>query len=195
LPHDDRFWALSWSNPVVPHRQAGAWLQQGENNPKATGKQVQATSFLSYPHVHTLDMSAVLTRPTLRSVSGQPLAVSSTLGMSFSVFAQLSESVAVAARHVGLVPPGFQSLAKGVSRRLVRRTPAGPIIAVKVRGRSTGSVLVDLVEGVLAVSPNSNAVSLRLAQEMYAFLGVEGWPIPEDRETEANASVHGVQAA
>jgi hypothetical protein len=151
--------------------------------------------FCHTPGCILLDMSAVITRPALRSVNVQPVAITPTLGMSFSVFAQLSESVAVAARHVGLVPPGFQSLAKGVSRRLVRRTPAGPIIAVKVRGRSTGSVLIDLVEGILAVSPNINSANLRLAQEMYAFLGAEGWPIIEDRETESNTSVHGVQAA
>jgi hypothetical protein len=116
--------------------------------------------------------------------------------MSFSVFAQLSESVAVAARQVGLVPPGFQSLASGTCRRLVRRTPAGPIIAVKVRDRSTGSVLIDLVEGVLAVAPDScSAENPDLAQEMYALLGAEGWPIGEDRESETNTNACAPQAA
>jgi hypothetical protein len=140
--------------------------------------------FCHTPRCMISGMSAVLTRP-----------IAPSLGMSFSVFAQLSESVAVAARHVGLVPPGFQSLSTGISRRLVRRTPAGPIIAVKVRGRSTGSVLIDLVEGVLAVAPDSGEANARLAQEMYAFLGAEGWPIVEDRETEPNSNVVGVQAA
>ena len=154
------------------------------------------TPFLSYPQVHDLGMSAVLTRPALRSVDAHIVPITPSLGMSFSVFAQLSESVAVAARQVGLVPPGFQSLATGVvSRRLVRRTPAGPIIAVKVRGRSTSSVLIDLVEGVLAVAPDSCAVKPNLAQEMYAFLGAEGWPVAEDRETEPNRSAQAVQAA
>ena len=140
-------------------------------------------------------MSAVLTRPALRSVNAHTFPAVPSLGMSFSVFAQLSESVAVAARQVGLVPPGFQSLATGTSRRLVRRTPAGPIIAVKVRGRSTGSVLVDLVEGVLAVAPDSCRVGPGLAQQMYALLASEGWPVGEDRETELNTTACTVQAA
>jgi hypothetical protein len=139
-------------------------------------------------------MSAVLAHRPLRSVCSQSGAVppNPALGMSFSVFAQLSEAVAVAARQVGLVPPGFQSLSKGVSRRLVRRTPAGPIVAVKVRGRSTGSVLVDLVEGVLAVAPDSEDVVEHLAKEMYGLLGAEGWPVRDDLETE---SIKGSQAA
>jgi hypothetical protein len=133
-------------------------------------------------------MSAVLTRPALRSVNTLPVSIDPSLGMSFSVFAQLSESVAVAARQVGLRPPGFQSLSTGTSRRLVRRTPAGPIIAVKVRGRSTSSVLIDLVEGVLAVAPDCCDVGRNFAQEMYALLGAEGWPVAEDRETEPTRS-------
>ncbi len=141
-------------------------------------------------------MSAVLTRPPLRSVDAQTFPVARSLGMSFSVFAQLSESVAVAARQVGLVPPGFQSLATGTSRRLVRRTPAGPIIAVKVRDRSTASVLIDLVEGVLAVTPDSrSAANPELAKKMYALLGAEGWPVGEDRESETNTNAHAAQAA
>jgi hypothetical protein len=151
--------------------------------------------FCHTPRCMISGMSAVLTRPALRAVPARAVAITPSLGMSFSVFAQLSESVAAAARHVGLVPPGFQSLSTGISRRLVRRTPAGPIIAVKVRGRSTGSVLIDLVEGVLAVAPDSGEANARLAQEMYAFLGAEGWPIVEDRETEPNSNVVGVQAA
>jgi hypothetical protein len=99
---------------------------------------LEALVFCHTPKCMISSMSAVLTRPALRSVHAHTVAITPSLGMSFSVFAQLSESVAVAARHVGLIPPGFQSLATGVSRRLVRRTPAGPIIAVKVRGRSTG---------------------------------------------------------
>jgi hypothetical protein len=136
-----------------------------------------------------MGMSAVLARPALRSVNALPGAISTSVGMSFSVFAQLSESVAVAARQVGLQPPGFQSLSTGASRRLVRRTPAGPIIAVKVRGRSTSSVLIDLVEGVLAVTPDSACeIDRNFAQEMYALLGAEGWPVAEDRETAPNGA-------
>jgi hypothetical protein len=156
---------------------------------------LEALVFCHTPKCMISFMSAVLTRPALRSVHAHTVAITPSLGMSFSVFAQLSESVAVAARHVGLIPPGFQSLATGVSRRLVRRTPAGPIIAVKVRGRSTGSVLIDLVEGVLAVAPDSCDANQRLAEEMYAFLGAEGWPILEDRETEPNNGAQGAQAA
>ena len=139
-------------------------------------------------------MSAILAHRPLRAVSVQSGSVTPNRapGMSFSVFAQLSESVSVAARQVGLIPPGFQSLSSGVSRRLVRRTPAGPIIAVKVRGRSTGSVLVDLVEGVLAVAPDSGDGGERLAREIYGLLGAEGWPVAEDLETE---SIKGSQAA
>lgn len=141
-------------------------------------------------------MSAVLTRPALRALSARSFAITPSLGMSFSVFAQLSESVAVAARQVGLVPPGFQSLASGTCRRLVRRTPAGPIIAVRVRDRPTGSVLIDLVEGVLAVAPDScSEENPDLAQEMYALLGAEGWPIGEDRESETNTNARAAQAA
>lgn len=155
-----------------------------------------APRFCHTPLCMISGMSAVLTRPALRSVSTRRFAITPSLGMSFSVFAQLSESVAVAARQVGLVPPGFQSLASGTCRRLVRRTPAGPIIAVKVRDRSTGSVLVDLVEGVLAVAPDScSAVNPDLAQEMYALLGAEGWPIGEDRESEPNTNACAPQAA
>ena len=138
-----------------------------------------------------LSMSAVLTHRPLCSVNTPSRSFAPNSGpgpgMSFSVFAQLSESVAVAARQIGLVPPGFQSLSTGASRRLVRRTPAGPIIAVKVRGRSTGSVLVDLVEGVLAVAPDSADGGQGWAQEMYGLLGAEGWPVVEV-ETEPNRS-------
>ena len=140
-------------------------------------------------------MSAVVTHPALRSVNAQSPAVTPSLGMSFSVFAQLSESVATAARQVGLVPPGFQSLSTGTSRRLVRRTPAGPIIAVKVRGRSTSSVLIDLVDGVLAVSHDCFGDHPHLTQKMFTLLGAEGWPVAEDRETEPNTSDRAAQAA
>ena len=148
----------------------------------------ESTRFLSYPHGHDFSMSAVPTHPVLRSVNARSVPIAPNLGMSFSVFAQLSESVAVAARQVGLVPPGFQSLSTGISRRLVRRTPAGPIIAVKVRGRRTGSVLIDLVEGVLAVAPDDVEVGPELAQEIYALLAAEGWPVTEELETEPNRS-------
>lgn len=68
--------------------------------------------------------------------------------------AQFSSTVrllAEEARRAGLAVPGFRSPPRlpGVSRS-IRRLPAGAsVVAVAIRGRTTGDILADLIEGIV----------------------------------------------
>jgi hypothetical protein len=69
-------------------------------------------------------------------------------------FADAARRLAAACRTQGLVAPGFRSppTLPSALRTLRRSADGGAIVAVRVRGRPLGDVLVDMVEGVVVVN-------------------------------------------
>lgn len=68
-------------------------------------------------------------------------------------FAVTARAVADGARALGLVVPAFRSPPRlpGASRTIVRRSE-GTVVSVAAKGRPFGSVVADLVEGVIAAN-------------------------------------------
>jgi hypothetical protein len=68
-------------------------------------------------------------------------------------FAITARAVADGARALGLAVPAFRSPPRiqGVSRTIVRRD-AGAVVSVAAKGRPFGSVVADLVEGVIVAN-------------------------------------------
>lgn len=70
-------------------------------------------------------------------------------------FARLVWAVSAAARHTGLLVPGFKDAPVGSTRHLRRRSGFVPVVVLPVRGRCLSDVQDDIVAGVLAVNRDS----------------------------------------
>ncbi len=81
-------------------------------------------------------------------------------------FATAARRLGAAARASGLVVPAFRSppRVKGATRTL-RRYPGGAVVSVRLRDRSYGDVVDDMIDGVLATNrvPAESASRLRRA--------------------------------
>jgi hypothetical protein len=75
-------------------------------------------------------------------------------------FARAVQALAVAARGLGLLVPGFRSPPRlvGVSRS-IRRWPGGATVSVVVRDRPWAAVQADLVEGILTANDLTGAAA------------------------------------
>jgi hypothetical protein len=94
-------------------------------------------------------------------------------------FAQAVQTLAGAARALGLVVPSFRSPPRLVGvLRSIKRWDGGATIAVVVRGRPWPAVQSDLIEGVVAanrlVPPDSDRARAEL------WLALEGAPTEEE---------------
>jgi hypothetical protein len=103
-----------------------------------------------------------------------PVPPSSTLR-----FAQSVQTLAGAARSLGLVVPSFRSPPRIVGvLRSIKRWDGGATIAVVVRGRPWPAVQADLIEGVVAanglVPPDSDQTRATL------WLALEGPPAADE---------------
>jgi hypothetical protein len=95
---------------------------------------------LSYPLVHTALMENSL---VCQGISTQ---------FPSMQFAHVVWRVGAIARQYGLVVPGFRD-SRTVSVRVVRRRAGhGPVVVIPTVGRSADQVVVDVVDGVLAVN-------------------------------------------
>jgi hypothetical protein len=91
---------------------------------------------------------------------------------SFAGFAATARVVADEARRLGLRPPAFRSPPGLVGAdRTVRRGPAGAVIAVRVQGRPSTSVVGDLVEGVVVANRLSGRAAARVRAALRAAAG------------------------
>ena len=86
-------------------------------------------------------------------------------------FARAVQSLAAAARALGLVVPGFRSPPRLVGvQRSIRRWPGGATVAVVVRGRPWPAVQADLVEGIVAANDLVSPASDRARAELWLAL-------------------------
>ncbi len=69
-------------------------------------------------------------------------------------FAEAARALALSCRSRGLSAPSFRSPpADPRARRTLRRRPdGGAVVSVRLRGRSLGAVVADLVDGVVAAN-------------------------------------------
>jgi hypothetical protein len=103
-----------------------------------------------------------------------PVRASSTLR-----FAQAVQSLAAAARALGLVVPSFRSPPRLVGvLRSIKRWDGGATVAVVVRGRPWPAVQADLIEGVVTANALMPPASDRARAELW--LALEGLPAEED---------------
>jgi hypothetical protein len=74
-------------------------------------------------------------------------------------FAHVVWQVGAIARQFGLVVPGFRDSRTVPVRVVRRRVGHGPVVVIPTIGRSADQVMVDVVEGVLAVNTNVPAAA------------------------------------
>jgi hypothetical protein len=76
--------------------------------------------------------------------------------VTFALFSEVAAQIAEGTRAIGLAVPGFQSLPANDQRtRVIRRTPAGSLVLVRIHGRLVFDVVNDLVDGVLWINGDS----------------------------------------
>ena len=92
-------------------------------------------------------------------------------------FAALARHLAAHARELGLAAPAFRSPPRNPSAtRSIRRTDHGPIVAVRIRGRSPNEVAEDLIAGIMAVNDGVGEIA---ALELYQTAFDAGLTQPE----------------
>jgi hypothetical protein len=86
-------------------------------------------------------------------------------------FSTAARVVAVEARRLGLLVPGFRSPPRRPGLlRTIRRSGDGIMIAVVVRGRSIEDVVADLVEGVVVANGLRGASARRCRHQLTGAL-------------------------
>ena len=86
-------------------------------------------------------------------------------------FAQAVQTLATAARSMGLVVPGFRSPPRLVGvQRSIKRWSGGATVAVVVRGRPWAAVQSDLIEGVIAANGLASPAADRARADLWAAL-------------------------
>lgn len=91
-------------------------------------------------------------------------------------FARTARRLGLAARAAGLVAPAFRSPPHGSARRTIRRLPGGPIVAVRVAGRTFADIDADMVDGVLAANGLVGEAAARLRRTLLDALGASRDP-------------------
>jgi hypothetical protein len=87
-------------------------------------------------------------------------------------FATAARRLGAAARASGLLVPAFRSPPRvGDARRTLRRYPGGAVISVRLRGRTYGEVVDDMIEGVLVANRVSGDSTPRLRRAFQLALG------------------------
>jgi hypothetical protein len=86
-------------------------------------------------------------------------------------FTEAARTLARAARSAGLGVPTFKSPPKLPVDRTLRRTGAGVVVAVRVRGRPFVAVAADLIEGVIVANQLAGPDALRARGALWAALG------------------------
>lgn len=98
-------------------------------------------------------------------------------------FAQAVQSLAAAARGLGLVVPGFRSPPRLVGvQRSIKRWPGGATVAVVVRDRPWPAVQSDLIEGVIAANALVSPAADRARAGLWQALEADGGPAPSRAE-------------
>jgi hypothetical protein len=86
-------------------------------------------------------------------------------------FAQTVQTIAAAARSLGLVVPSFRSPPRLVGvQRSIKRWTRGAMVAVVVRDRPWPAVQADLIEGVIAANRLEPPASDRVRAELWQAL-------------------------
>lgn len=97
-------------------------------------------------------------------------------------FARAVQSLATAARGLGLVVPGFRSPPRlGGVQRSIKRWPGGATIAVVVRGRPWPAVQSDLIEGVVAANALVGPAADRARADLWRALEADAPTSPSER--------------
>lgn len=86
-------------------------------------------------------------------------------------FARAVQTLATAARTMGLVVPGFRSPPRLVGvQRSIKRWSGGATVAVVVRDRPWPAVQADLIEGVITANGLTSPASDRARADLWAAL-------------------------
>src|SRR3954465_13307408 len=86
-------------------------------------------------------------------------------------FAHAARHLGAVARAAGLVVPAFRSPPRRPGApRTIRRLPGGPVVAVRVRGRTSTEVVVDMVEGVIVANHLDGAAATRVRSALLRAL-------------------------
>jgi hypothetical protein len=87
-------------------------------------------------------------------------------------FASAARTLGQAARHRGLVVPGFRSPPRlaGAERTLRRRDDGGVTVAIRMRGRPWVAVLADMIEGVIVANRLAGADATRARTALWTAL-------------------------
>lgn len=88
-------------------------------------------------------------------------------------FSALARALAVEARRLGLVTPGFRSPPRrfGLVRSIRRVTGGGVVVAVRLSGRPVAAVAGDMVDGVLAANQLSGPPAVAARAQLLAAIG------------------------
>ena len=90
-------------------------------------------------------------------------------------FAELARLIGAAARAAGLVVPAVRTPPRRAGiPRTIRRLPAGPVIAVRLRSRPTAEVVADMVEGVIVANGLGTDVAGRVRETLLLAVGRAG---------------------
>ncbi len=93
--------------------------------------------------------------------------------MTLTQFAEAARTIARGARARDLKVPTFKSPPRLPVDRTIRRTTAGAVVAVRVKGRPFVAVAADMIEGVIVANQSSGHDALRVRGAMWAALGFE----------------------
>ena len=101
-------------------------------------------------------------------------------------FAELARRLGSAARAAGLVVPAFRSPPRlEGARRTIRRLPAGPVVAVRVKQRPPADVVSDMIEGVVVANGLEGDGAARVRTALAAALvSVDERPGWRNRQTQ-----------
>lgn len=90
-------------------------------------------------------------------------------------FSQVARLLALHARSLGLVAPGYRCPPRlaGVDRS-IRWWPEGPVVAVRMRGRPFDQAVADMIEGVVAANRLAGGQAQRCRRLLWSAVAEEG---------------------
>lgn len=90
-------------------------------------------------------------------------------------FAATARTLGTAARHHGLIVPGFRTPPKlaDAERTIRRHRSGGTTIAVIVRGRPFQAVIADLIEGIVIANDLDGAAATRMRTHLWEAVVAE----------------------
>jgi len=94
---------------------------------------------------------------------------------SVARFSHVARRLGAATRAAGLVVPAFRTPPRVASaNRTIRRLPGGPVVAVRIKGRSFAQVVGDLVDGVIVANCLDERTATRVRTSLLAALDLPG---------------------